>query len=1362
MSNMVNSLIETGTELLQAHYRFQNGSFVSRVEEVLGGVVASSTVTPIPMWNHGAWWGGTDSNYQDFLAQTSASLSARNRRPVVYLLSRDRSIPESPAPSGFERFDEEAWMVFRGAASGPALPGSMSVSRVATEHEMEAFIRSFYAAYQVQDRGYAGGLRNGWKNRGHEHYFLAHGDSPVCIATVVREGPLACIYNMGTPPAFRQKGYAGSLMQHLVRELTCSGCETIFLQVENQSAPQRLYEKLGFETLFVRYGFRAREWQPVQQERTRLSALLGGRGDHEAVPGISAREVKPITAELAQAVQSFCAREKISQRDLVLLAWGCLMHRYTGDETLTVGLIDHGQEAVAARTISVSPRQEVLAQVPQADTLAPSPLRNPPEEVLRFSSQRHTSRFEQAAAPLEICVCGQFQELEVTYRPEFFAKDSIRRLGSHLLTVLQSIIDHPRSRLSELEILTPEEKHQVLVEWNHSSFRPVEKTVPELFEVEVERSPDATALVFARAGLASPGEQLTYRQLNRKANRLAHFLQSAGIAPGVFVAVCMDRSLDMIVSLLAIWKAGGVCVPMDPAYPVERIAFMVRDTAAPIILTQSHLAASLDFHGTARVVCLNEEWPKLALQSEKNPVVAVHGHHPAYVIYTSGSTGQPKGVVIPHRAIANHCLDCIKQYGLSSRDRVLQFSSFNFDASLEQIVPPLLSGGALVVRDNEIWTTREFENKLYELQLTVVDIPTAYWHELADQWHADPARIPKHNLRLVVVGGEALAPEKLAKWQSTSLNKVRLINAYGPTETTITATSYEVPPRQTGQSPANILPIGRPRGDRKAYVLDRYGSPAPIGLPGELHIGGTMLASGYHNRPDLTEARFIPNPFSDDPESRLYRTGDLVRFLPDGNLEFLGRLDDQVKIRGFRIELGEIETMLRKHPGVKETMVIARILPAGEKRLVAYVVVDPARAQRDELRQFLKQRLPEYMVPSAILLLEKWPLLPSGKVDRRALPDPEEEPVSQAQYAGPKDPLELQIQLTFERVLKRAPIGVDVSFFALGGDSLQALELLVEIERATGKSLPLGTLYQSSTVETLAREVRERSDAAQWSSLVPLQTGGSKPPLFLLHTTPGDILAYGNMVFRLGADQPCYGFQSLGLKEGRLSHRSIEEMTSYYTDLLQEFQPRGPYYLGGWCYGGIIAVEMARLLQQRGEQVALLALLETVAMPPSLRNWRYYLHRLRCSLKMSPRRWLLYLREKARYTKEARIANRMRFRQVENGRSMDGEIRDPRLARLEHVYNTNLRALNEYRSIFFDGKVTLFNAVERDPALVPDPQYGWVGLAREIEVHEVPGNHDTMLSEPNVSALAARLSECLERAQRHFSRNQAQYDTGRA
>ena len=1329
------------TTLLRKHYAFQQGCFLSEQQDANGGIFAFSDITPIPMWNHSAWL-NTAGDFSEFVRKARAWQNTKNRRPVVYVANPTESQLSLLEAEGFEKFDAEAWMVCD--ASAVSHIEYADVAEVRDQQTLNQFVETFSASFQIKESGYRRALvRNQTGGPVQSRHFVLFDSAkrPVSVGTVMFEGDIACLYNVGTPPSERKKGYGGRIFEHIAAAAKASGCTTLFLQVENDSKAKRLYEKFGFQTAFVRVGFRLKDWQPNRIQRTKLSSLLGYRPSENHTPRYL-RETRALASDLGTALIKSLGTAGVERA--CLAAWAYLIHRYSGEDTASFTVCDHEKDVRRGVAVTVDRFATVRSWITHFPETPPQAEGEAAESFICVSRDRVPSHLENYEFPLELHVLGDLGSIELIFRSDLFSKDAARRMSAHFATILQFMARNPNASVSDIEVLSPAEKRQLLVEWNQTSFEPTQQSIVQLFEAQVEKTPDATALLFAKAGESRPAEELTYRQLNRKANRLAHRLQELGVGPEVFVGVCLDRSPDLIVSLLAILKAGGACIPLDPAYPAERIRFMLQDTSAPVILTHKHLQAFLRETTHARLICLDQPDTASRPEAEKNPMHRTKANAAAYVIYTSGSTGQPKGVVIPNHAIANHCVDCRKVYGLSSRDRILQFSSFNFDASFEQILPALISGASLIVRDNEVWNTREFADKLRDLELTVADIPTAYWHQLATEWSNDPSAVPPNSLRLVIVGGEALSPEKLVLWQRTPLAHARLINAYGPTETTITATSYEVPPRRSDDPEPTVLPIGRARGDRKLYVVDRYGNPTPVGVPGELQIGGTMLARGYHRRADLTASRFIPNPFSDEPDARLYRTGDLVRYLEDGNLEFLGRIDDQVKIRGFRIELGEIETCLCKHDGVAEAMVLARS-NGTENRLVAYVTSAADRPTPIELRNFLKNRLPEYMVPHHIMVLDKWPLMPNGKVDRKALPEPTEEQRDQ-NVKGPESPLELQLQLLFERVLKTAPIGVDASFFELGGDSLQALELLVEIEKATGKQLPLGTLYQSSTVETLAREIQSRAADHPWSSLVSLQTTGKRPPLFLMHTTPGDILGYGNLVYRLAPDQPCYGFQSLGLKDAYLSHTSVTEMARYYVDLLREFQPHGPYYLGGWCYGGIVAVEMARLLQAQAEKVALLALLETVAMPARWTNLRYYLHRLRCFARMSPDRWVNYFRSKARYTRESRIANKMRFRQADS--SPDGEIRDPRLQKLEHVYNTNLAALKDYRTEPFNGRVTLFNASEKDTALIPDPQYGWVGLAREIEVHEVPGNHDTMLTEPNVTALAQRLNECLLRAQR--------------
>ncbi|MGV3775059.1 MAG: amino acid adenylation domain-containing protein [Verrucomicrobiales bacterium] len=1348
----------TMVDLLLAHYRIQEGVFISKTEKDEHGVHASSTLTAAPMWNHSAWDQGDSANFDAWFKTAQNRNTGAHRRPVVYVpMTVGQAVPTELGAQGYEKFDEEVWMTYEGDPAPAALRPGLLFKEVTTSADLELFIELFFESYNIKASGYAEALRENFKNRlptTHQHFVLWNNDVPVSIATLAVDGIYGCIYNVGTPPKARKKGYAEQLLRQLLMVSKQANLK-LFLQVEANSGAHQLYQKIGFQEAFTRHGFRLKNWQAPAQltERSGLTQLLGSFGE-ETSTLTHGRESKTLEPRLVQKLGAFLNQNKLGFEAFITGAVCALIHRYHGEDEISIHLQAKGKSPIPIQAIIPSDSSMVafLLDLEQGGTTinssnqvssAPAPIK---DVLLKFGLEN--SFAAESEYPIEISFDPETRSrFEIHYQQGLFKKDTMRRLGSHLVCLIESLLEKSEGTIGDLNLLSDRERHQLLVEWNQTPPLRQNVSIQQLFEEQVEKRPEALALMLAPGSVPGASQQMTYRQLNRKANRLAHRLQMKGVGPDVMVGICLERSLEMIISLLAVFKAGGTSVSLDPSYPVERIQYMLEDTKAPIVITHSKFKDSLLASNRGKVICLDTEWESIATESEKNPSHPAQGDNAAYVIYTSGSTGKPKGVVISNAAIANHSVDCQIGYGLSHADKVLQFSSFNFDASLEQILPALISGATLVLRDDEVWTTTQFSEKLNSLGLTVADIPTAYWHQLAEEWHTNPSAIPRNSLRLVIVGGEAVNPEKLQLWRATSMNKVRFVNAYGPTETTITATAYEISGSEENEFIGKTVPIGKPRGSRKIYILDRYGNPAPIGIPGELHIGGGLLAKGYLNRPDLTEAKFIPNPFSDVAEDRLYKTGDLSRYLEDGNIEFLGRLDDQVKIRGFRIELGEIESTLNQHSDVKDSIVLARANESGDKRLVAYVIPALATLDPRRLKAFLKTKLPEYMTPSTFVALPEWPLMPNGKVDRKALPAPSETTDENEQVNGPRDPLELQLQLIFERVLRRVPIGIDVSFFELGGDSLQALELLVEIERATGKNLPMGTLYQTSTIEGIASELKNRSGAAEWSSLVPMQKSGNCPPLYFIHTTPGDILGYGNLVYRLGTDQPCYGFQSLGLKSSELAHLSIEEMAQYYVGLLREFQPNGPYYLSGWCYGGVLAVEMARLLMASGEKIGLLALLETVGMPPSLSNFKYYLHRLRCSAKMHPSRLAIYLREKMKYVRDAQMANRMRFKQVDrDGKVKPDQERDPRLAQLEHVYNTNLEALSRFKSSYYPGKVTLFNAAERDPALIPDPQYGWVGLASEIEVHLVPGNHDTMLTEPNVSVLAQKLDKCLKRA----------------
>jgi amino acid adenylation domain-containing protein len=838
--------------------------------------------------------------------------------------------------------------------------------------------------------------------------------------------------------------------------------------------------------------------------------------------------------------------------------------------------------------------------------------------------------------------------------------------------------------------------------------------------------------------------EITYAELNFRANQLARYLRKANVGPDVVVGICADRSSEMIIAVLGVVKAGGAYVPLDPAYPKERLSFMLEDTRAPIILTQEKLAPTLP-QNAAHLLCLDTDWKTIAKESGENLEPSSDSENLSYLIYTSGSTGQPKGVAMRQGALVNLLSWQLQNWSARPDAKTLQFASLNFDVSFQEIFSTLASGGTLVLISEELRRdSSRLAKFLHEEKVERLFLPFVALKHLANSAEREDI-FPQH-LREVITAGEQLQITPAIVKFFTKLPRCVLHNQYGPSETHV-VTAFKL-----DGSPSNwpALPsIGKPIANTQIFLLDEQLQQVSVGTLGELFIGGDCLARGYLNRPELTAEKFIQNPFV--TKTLLYRTGDLARFLPDGNIEFLGRIDHQVKIRGFRIELGEIETLLGLHPAIREAAVIARTNPSGDKQLVAYVVVNSgATLEPQNLREFLAQRLPSYSIPAQFVELGALPLTPNGKLDRRALPDPAEvENIFAGPSKPPQTPLEMQLQLVFERFLNRRPIGIDASFFELGGDSLQALSLIVEIERFTGKKFPLEILFRAPTIELLAKEIQNSSDDFQFSSMVPLQPLGKQLPLFLVHTTPGDVLAYGGLIYHLGIDQPCYGFQSLGFGKKEESHTRVEEMAAYYVKRLRSLQPNGPYYLGGWCYGGIVAVEMGHQLLAAGQEIALMALIETPAPAPSLSNYHYYLRRFSCLLKMTPRQWQTYLDEKIKYYRGVKTANEMRFRRVEKTESLNVEETNLHLAKLEHVYHTNLDALKFYNSRRYPKKIILFNAKEHDPALMPDPLYGWPSLAAQIEVHEVPGNHDTILMEPHVKTLARKLADCLAQSQQH-------------
>jgi len=668
----------------------------------------------------------------------------------------------------------------------------------------------------------------------------------------------------------------------------------------------------------------------------------------------------------------------------------------------------------------------------------------------------------------------------------------------------------------------------------------------------------------------------------------------------------------------------------------------------------------------------------------------------------------------------------------------------------------------------EVWPPAGFHKRASEFGLTVLNLPTGYWQELAREWADVPELVPNIQARLFVAGGDSMSPDVLALWQRTPVSSVRLLNAYGPTETTITATAFEIPPRRCENTTLLRVPIGRPLANRAIYILDNHDNPVPIGVPGELHIGGLGVARGYLNRPELTAEKFVPDRFSAEPGARLYKTGDLARYLPDGNIEFLGRADHQVKIRGFRIELGEIEAVLGRHPAVREAVVLAADDPPGEKRLAAYVVSEPQSSpSAHDLRSFLKERLPDYMVPAVFVLLDALPLTPTGKIDRCALRTPiRTRPELERTIVAPRDALEVELARLWENVLSVRPIGVTENFFELGGHSMAAVRLFALIENQLGRKLPLATVFQGGTIEHLAGILRHNANPVPHPCLVAIQPGGDKRPLFLIHPAGGHIFPYIHLAGALGRDQPCYGLQARGLEDGQDPHVRIEDMAAYYLEALQTVQSEGPYFLGGWSMGGVVAFEMAQQLLAQGQRVALLALLDA-RIPPLDENLaeedleatllvdvvRYF------GLSLGPWESLSRLPKHELLTRV--------LEQAKSAGLVPSDIQAFQAQRFLELCKADFRATRNYVLHRYAGRVTLFKAseagptsdletrndstgsgpAERPPAAgsSPDPTFGWSQWAAGgVDVHVVPGNHANMVYQPHVEALAEKLTICLE------------------
>lgn len=913
-------------------------------------------------------------------------------------------------------------------------------------------------------------------------------------------------------------------------------------------------------------------------------------------------------------------------------------------------------------------------------------------------------------------------ELDCQYNTNLFSAVSIQRRLGEFANLLTQIVATPDRALQELSLLSAAQTQQLVFDWNTTQTKYPLECIDRLFERQVAESGEAIALVYQ-------DRQLTYRELNERANRLANHLLAIGVKSGELVGIALDRSIETIVAILGILKTGGAYLPLDLSYPAERLAYMLTNAQVLVLLT-STTARDRVPSNSIRTIDLDTDLVEIAQASATNPQKSGQPDDLAYVMYTSGSTGQPKGVCIPHRGVVR-LVKNTNYLDFSPSQTWLQLAPIAFDASTLEIWGSLLNGGKLVLFPGEKPSLRELGQAIATHQITTLWLTAGLFHLMVDERIED-----LQPLRQLIAGGDVLSMSQVRKVLA-NLPDCQLINGYGPTENTTFTCCYQI----ASLDGLSSVPIGRPIANTQVYVLAADRQPVPIGIPGELYIGGDGLARGYlvgAASVDLTGEKFVANPFA--LGERLYRTGDLVRYLPDGNLEFLGRIDTQVKIRGFRIELSEIDAVLAQHPAVREVRTIDREDRPGDKRLVAYLVVDRAESTEIDWRAFLQLKLPDYLIPSAFVIVSALPLTANGKVDRRALPMPESDRSTDPEIiVAPRDELEQQLTEIWERILDVRPIGISDNFFELGGHSLMAVRLFVEVEKIWGENLPLATLFQAQTIESLAKVLRQKEWVAPWSSLVLIQPGEPKPPLFCVHPIGGNILEYYAFSNFLDRDRPIYGLQSQGLDGKQKPFRRIEDMASHYLKEIRTIQPHGPYFLLGYSFGGLVAFEMACQLEADGEKIQMLALLDCSA--PNLPN-------ARPSLAQSLRIHLCNLWQLNFYERSSYVMGRITYR-LTKGNKRDFLAKslykpEDMTPQLLDVLEANLQASEDYIVRPYRGSMTLFRCQVQDLDHYLHPQLGWSNLVKgDVDVHDVPGSHFRMMKEPRVSGLAEKVRSCL-------------------
>lgn len=1097
-----------------------------------------------------------------------------------------------------------------------------------------------------------------------------------------------------------------------------------------------------------------------------------------------------LNSATTSVLREIAKRNRITLNTVILGAWGILLSRYSGDDDVVFGTTLSGRPAdlrgvenMVGMFINTLP---LRVKVKEDDQLLPwlHHLQDKQLEIRQYeySSLAKVQRWsdvppgqalfdsivvfenypvdelnertlqvdniyyrEQSNYPIALLVSPRDTlRLLVIYDQGRFEADTIERMLGHLQNLLSGIAANSDQKLGDLTLLDSAEYQQIVSGWNNTKI-PLGPHIwvhDQIAEV-AKQTPHAIAV-------AANGQELTYAELDTLTNQLAQHIIRQGTKSGTPIGLYVDRSLAMIVGIVGILKAGCSYVPLDPAYPAQRVEYILSDTQAPLVVTQPHLAPQLNLPGNKYLV-LDNEWSQIKDEPSDSPQINLDGSNLAYIIHTSGSTGRPKGVMITHDNLF-HSTAARQNYYNEKVGSFLLLSSFSFDSSVAGIFWTLCSGGKLVLPPTRI------EQDMLQMAAIIADweithtlcLPSLYMLllELADTHKLS-------TLQTVIVAGEA-CPSELVRRHFSDLPQAKLYNEYGPTETTVWSTAYEIPSGYDGER----VPIGKPIPNVQNYILDQSARPVPIGVPGELCIGGAGVSSGYLNDPELTSQKFVLRTFNGEPPGRLYNTGDSARYLTDGNIEFLGRIDQQVKIRGNRVELGEIESILRRIPGFKENVVVSQ-----KDRLIAYVIPDSTQPLPTDWRSYLTDYLPNYMIPSHLVTMEAFPQTPNGKLDRKALPIPEADKTSKA-FVAPSTGTEKALAEIWKDILGVERVGIHDDFFDLGGDSLISIRVFARIADEFEVNLPLSVLFTETTIQQLAARISKVSDNEDaWSLLVPIQPDGNRPPFFCIHGITGDVLWFRRLGQLMAPNQPFYGIQASGLDGTGPAYDSIEQMAAVYLEEIKKVQPVGPYYFGGASLGGTIAIEMAHQLLDIGEEVALLVMFDhapnlnennnggitdlVAGGGQIMRNLPHWAAAMRDSGSEAV---VQRLQRKARvaWKKSFSLFGREENKPVDSSDLLDygGELPDFRQRMIESHWN----ALNQYSARPYDKPVLLLRAKAQPLLSTKNSETIWAALAKDkLTTITVPGSHEGMFREPNVHTLARELAAQLElvhRAQR--------------